>query len=120
MRGSGSDGEMCEPEIVVHQNQHAGREEDGIGEFDDGEAAQVERVDDVAGDGEGGEGEGKAVDGGEQELNGDDGVDESREEFLGQNGVFLDKFGEVVEPRGDGEGQEEEASDQSQVALCSG
>lgn len=74
----------------------------------------------MAGDGEGGEGEGEAVDGGEQELNGDDGVDESREEFLGQNGVFLDKFREVVEPRGDGEGQEEEASDQSQVALCGG
>lgn len=100
---------MSEPEPVVRQYQHAAQYEDRVSEFDDGEAAQVLHVDDVAGYAEGGEPEGEAVDGGEEGLQGDDGVYHAGEGLFGGDGVFFDDFGEVVEAAGYGEGEEEEA-----------
>lgn len=31
-------------------------------------------------------------------LNGDNGVNEARKEFAGENGVLFDQFGEVIKP----------------------
>ncbi len=51
----------------------------------------------MAGYAEEGEEDGEAVDEGEENLNGDDGVDEAGEEFAREDGVLFDQFGEVVE-----------------------
>lgn len=75
----------------------AGENEDGVGELDDGEVAQVAHVDGMAGDAEGGEEEGEAIDCGEEDLGGDDAVDEAGEEFAREDGVLFDELGEVVE-----------------------
>lgn len=91
---------MAEPDVVVRQDEDTGEQEDGFGELDDGEAPQVLRVQDVAGYAEGGEGPGEAVDEGEQELDGDDGVDEAVESLFRQDGVLFYQFGEVVEAGG--------------------
>jgi hypothetical protein len=64
-----------------------------------------------------GEGPGELVDEGEKELDGDDGVDHAGEDFLGDDGVFFNDLGEVVESAGDGEGEEEEAQGEAEVAL---
>jgi len=40
---------------------------------------------------------GEAVDDYQQELQGDDAVDEAGEQFLGEDGVLFDELGEVVE-----------------------
>lgn len=63
----------------------------------------------MRGDAESGEMPGEAVDKGEEGLEGDDGVDEAIEEAFGKHSVFFDQFGEVVQPRGYGEREEEEA-----------
>ena len=102
---------------MIYQDQRAAREEDGIGEFDDGKTAQVEGVDDVGGDGDGGEPERESVDEGEKDLDADDGIDHAGERLFGEDGVFFDEFGEVVEARGDGQCEEEESEEEAQVAL---
>ena len=55
------------------------------------------------------EGVGEFVDEGEEELGRYDEVDHAGEDFFGQDGVFFYYFGEVVQPAGYGEGEEEEA-----------
>jgi len=52
----------------------------------------------VAGDTEGAEADGEAVDEEEEEVQGDDGVDAAGEEAARGDGVFFDELGEVVEP----------------------
>lgn len=47
-------------------------------------------------DSEGGREEGEAVDDAEEQLQGDDGVDQLGEEALRDHGVFFDDLGEVV------------------------
>jgi hypothetical protein len=64
---------------MIRQHEHARREEHRIGELDDGEAAQVQGVEGVARDGEGREGEREAIARGQEDLDGDDGLDEARE-----------------------------------------
>ena len=71
----------------------------------------------MACDTQSGEGVWELVDDCEEELEDDDGVDEAREGALGEDGVLFDKLGEVVQPASDGEGEEEEAADQAEVAL---
>lgn len=44
---------MPVPRVVVYEDEHAGGEEDWVGELDPGEAAQVLVVEDVRGDAEG-------------------------------------------------------------------
>ena len=60
---------------------------------------QVLVVDAVAGDAEEGKPYGEAVDEDEESLEGDDGGDEVREEFLCEYRVLFDELGEVVEAR---------------------
>lgn len=75
-----------------------GQQEQRIRQLDDRKAAQVLRVDDMAGDAEGAEGDWEAVDEEEKRLYANDAVDEAVEQFLREDGVFLDKLGEVVKP----------------------
>ena len=49
---------MSIPRIMVYEYQNTGGDEDGLGEFDPGEAAQVLVVEDVAADAESGQCEG--------------------------------------------------------------
>ena len=100
---------MPEPEPVVGEDEHAARQEDGVGELDDGETAQVLQVYEVACDAEQGERVGEGVYQGEEELEGDYGVDEAGQDAFRYYGVFFDQLREVVETACDGEGQEEEA-----------
>lgn len=100
---------MLKPQPMIRQHQHTAHEEHRIRELDDGEASEVLHVDDMAAHAKGAEGPWEFVDHGEEELAGDDDVDHAGEDFLGGDGVFFDDFGEIVEPAGDGEGEEEEA-----------
>ena len=59
--------------------------------------AQVAHVDAMADYAYGGEGKREAVDQSQEGLDGDDGVDEAREELAGQYGMLLYQFGEVIE-----------------------
>ena len=59
--------------------------------------AQVAHVDAMAGYAYGGEGNRKAVDQSQKDLDGDDGVNEAREKFAGRYGVLLYQFREVIE-----------------------
>ena len=59
--------------------------------------AEVAHVDAMADYAHGGEGKREAVDQGQEDLDGDDGVNEAREEFAGRYGVLLYQFGEVIE-----------------------
>ena len=87
---------------MVDQHQRARQHEHGFGQLDDGEAAEVLAVHEVAGDGEGGKGPGEAVDQGGQHVEAHDGVDQARERLSGGNGVLFNELGEVVEAGGDG------------------
>lgn len=111
---------MAEPEEVVGEDEDcvfcqfdapgqgprvsgqlaAGKDEDGIGQFDNGEMAQVAHVDAMAGYAHEGEEKGEAVDQGQEGLDGDDGVDEAREEFAGEDGVLFYQFGKVIKSAG--------------------
>ena len=71
----------------------------------------------MRGDAEGGEVQGEFVDGGEEDLGADYGVDHVAEGFAGEDRVLFDELGEVVEAGGDGEGEEEEAEEKAGVAL---
>ena len=78
----------------------AREDEQRVCQLDDGEAAQVLRVDDMAGHAEGAEADGEFVDEAEEDLEGYHGVYEAREELLGEDGVLFDELGEVVESGG--------------------
>ena len=54
----------------------------------------------MAGDTDEGEADGETVNESEQDLDGDDGIDEAGEKFAGQNGVLFDQFGKIVESTG--------------------
>ncbi len=70
---------------------HTAREyKNRIAQFHNGEVAQVAHVDGMAGDAQRGEEEGEAIDGREEEEEGDDGVDEPRQEFPREDGVLFD------------------------------
>lgn len=58
--------------------------------------AQVAHVDAMAGYADEGEENGEAIDQSQERLDGDDGVDEAREEFAGEHGVLFYQFGEVI------------------------
>lgn len=104
---------MAEPEEVVGEDEDAGKDEDGIGQFDNGEMAQVAHVDAMAGYAHEGEEKGEAVDQGQEGLDGDDGVDEAREEFAGEDGVLFYQFGKVIKSAGYGKGKEAKAEQHS-------
>lgn len=74
----------------------AGEDEDRIAQFDNGEVAQVAHVDCMAADAQRGEEDWEAIDCREEDLGGDDAVDEAGEEFAREHGVLFDEFGEVV------------------------
>lgn len=59
--------------------------------------AQVAHVDAMAGYADEGEERREAVDQSQEGLDGDDGVNEAREEFAGENGVLFNQFGEVIQ-----------------------
>lgn len=114
---------MHEPEVVVQEDEACGAEaavsarwlrRDGAGrgkwpvltageyeervrELDDWEASQVLRVYDVRADAHGAEEEGEAIEGAEEDLDGDDGVDEARQKLFGEDCVLFDQFREVIE-----------------------
>ena len=50
----------------------------------------------MAGYADEGEENGEAIDQSQERLDGDDGVDEAREEFAGEHGVLFYQFGEVI------------------------
>ena len=75
--------------------------------------SEVTGVYGVACDAEDGEVEGEAVDEPEEGLDDADAVYESPEEFGGEDGVFFDELGEIVEAGGDGEGEEAEAYEEA-------
>ena len=75
-----------------------GQQEQRIRQLDDRKAAQVLRVDDMAGDAEGAEGDWEAIHKEEKRLHADDAVDEAAEQFLREHGVLLDQLREVVKP----------------------
>ena len=77
---------------MIDQHKGAGSQEDRVGEFYDGEAAEVEGVDHVAAYAEEGGEEREGVDEEEEELDGDGEVYESRQGFLGEDGVFFYYF----------------------------
>ena len=54
----------------------------------------------MTGDTDQGEADGETVDESEENLDGDDGVDEAGEQFAGQNGVLFDQFRKIVESTG--------------------
>ena len=108
---------MAVPGVVVDQDEHARGQEDRIGELDPGEAPQVLVVEDVGSDAEAGEGERQFVDCCEEDLSADDDVDHAAEGFTREDGVLFDQLREVVEARGYGEGEEEEAEEKAGVAL---
>lgn len=80
---------MSKPEIVIGENKDAGGNEDRVGELDDWEATQVQRVDAMAEEGERREGEREAVDDCEENLESDDGVDEAVEQSFGEDCVLF-------------------------------
>ena len=55
------------------------------------------RVHDVREDAQRAQTEWEAVDEDEEDLHGDDGVDQARQQLLREDSVLLDEFGEVVE-----------------------
>ena len=57
---------------------------------------QVTHIHAMAGDAQEGEFPGEGVDEGEQEVEGDDAVDETGEDAARGDGVFFDELGEVV------------------------
>ena len=59
--------------------------------------AEVAHVDTMAGDAEEGEEDGEMVHEDKEELDGDNGVDETGQEFTSQDRMFFNQFGEVVE-----------------------
>ena len=63
-----------------------------------------------------GQPEGETVDEAEEKLQDHDGVDEARKEAFGDNGVLFDQFREIIETRGDGQGEEAEAHDGAEIA----
>lgn len=50
-------------------------------------------------------------------MEADDEVDEACEDAFGDHAVFFDEFGEVVEAGCDGEGEEEDAQSEAEIAL---
>jgi hypothetical protein len=84
---------------VVEADEDAGEEEERRGELDEREALQIACVDDVGDDAEKGEEEGEAVDEIEEGVEAGYGVDEVVEESAGEDCVFFDELGEVVEAR---------------------
>ena len=61
---------------------------------------EVAPVYSMAGDTDQREADGETVDESEEDLNGDDKVDEAGEKFTGQNGVLFDQFRKIVESTG--------------------
>ena len=61
---------------------------------------EVARIDSMAANAEQGEEWREAVHEGQQDLDGDDTVDDAREKLLCEDGMFLDKLRKVVQSRG--------------------
>ena len=76
--------------LTTAQHEH------GIRQPHDGEMPQVAHVHGMAGHADEGQPDGEVVQKGEQDLQRDDAVDEPGEQFLGQDGVFFNQFGQVV------------------------
>lgn len=77
---------------------------------------QITCIDGMRCDAQDGQEQGEAIYEPEERLDPDDGVDEIAEEASGEDGVFLDELGEVVEAGGYGEGEKAEAEDEAEVA----
>lgn len=60
--------------------------------------------------------EGETIHEPEECLDANDGIDEVAEEARGEDGVLLDKLGEVIEAGCYGESEEAEAKDKAEVA----
>ena len=74
----------------------ARKDEDWIGQFDNGKVAQIAHVDAMADYTDEGEEKREAVDQNQEGVDGDDGVDKTREELPCEHGVLLYQFGEVI------------------------
>ena len=77
----------------------ARHDEDRVAQSNDREMPEVLVVNRVATDAQKGKPYGEAVDEAEEHLEGDDGVDETGQEFLRGDGVLFNELGEVVETR---------------------
>ena len=84
---------------VREEERTTGEEKDRIRQLNDGEVAQVLQVDDMAAYAKQGQPHREAVDDQEQELQDDNAVDEAGEKLLGEDGMFFNELGEVVESR---------------------
>lgn len=81
---------------MVDQHKYTTDDEDGICELHHREASQVQAVYNVRGDTEEGEEVREAVEEGEEDLKGDDGVYHARKDLSSEDGVLFDELGEVV------------------------
>ena len=86
---------------MIHNDKGAAEEKQWIAQLDDGEVSQVAGVDAMACDAEGRQGEGEAVDQAEEDLRSHDAVDEISKESSGEDTMFFDEFGEIVQPARD-------------------
>ena len=74
---------MAEPEPVVQEDKGAGEDKERVGELDDGETPEVAGVDEMGEDPEEREAKGELVDGEEEDLDSNYGVDETAKEAAG-------------------------------------
>lgn len=107
---------MSEPQPMIEDDERTAREEERIGQLDDREMSQVRGIHGVTGDSQQRQVPGESIDKPEEDLGGDDSVDEVFEQFRTENRVFFDEFGEVIEARRDGEGEERKTQNQADVA----
>lgn len=84
---------------MIDDDQHTGKNEQWVSQFDQGEATQVAGVDQVGEDAEEGKRDGESIEQDEEDLNADDGVYETTEQFSSKDGMFLDQFREVIQAR---------------------
>lgn len=87
---------------MVCEDEDARGEEDKGVEFHHWEGAEVEKVDSVRGGREDCQEEGEAVDSEEEDVQADDELYKSSQDFGGDDGVFFYEFREVVEAGGCG------------------
>lgn len=116
--GKSSDTTQTSRREGAFRDKHTARQDKyRIRQLNDRKAPQVEHVHGVTRDAHDRRHQRQTIDEQQRRLDQHDGVDEARQEALGRDRVLFDELREVVQARGDGEGEEGEAQREAEVAY---
>lgn len=108
--------EVPKPQPVIDDDQDAARNEERVGELDDGEMSQVRRIDTVARDTQECQLPRESIDQPQEDLRSHHRVDQASQQFGAEDRIFFHEFRQVVEARSDRQREETKAQDQAEVA----